>query len=118
MANAFQYVMQNHGLDSDAAYPYIGKVGQCLSLHGKSPILKPVKAFINSPAQHFQRDKCKYSSLYRAANCTGYGFLPKGDEFALKVGLAIIGPIAVAIDASRLKFLFYRHGKDKWFHTS
>ncbi|XP_072226287.1 cathepsin S-like isoform X2 [Leuresthes tenuis] len=81
MANAFQYVMQNHGLDSDAAYPYIGK-----------------------------RDKCKYNSQYRAANCTGYGFLPKGDEFALKVGLASIGPISVAIDASRLKFLFYRHG--------
>uniref|UniRef100_A0A3P9HR35 Cathepsin S, ortholog2, tandem duplicate 1 n=1 Tax=Oryzias latipes TaxID=8090 RepID=A0A3P9HR35_ORYLA len=81
MSNAFQYVIKNQGISSDAAYPYIGK-----------------------------RDKCKYDSKHRAANCTGYNFLPKGDEFALKVGVATIGPISVAIDASRPKFLFYRHG--------
>ncbi|KAM6899547.1 uncharacterized protein FYW49_017627 [Xenentodon cancila] len=81
MANAFQYVISNNGIDSDAAYPYVGK-----------------------------RDQCKYKPEYRAANCSRYGFLPKGDEFALKVGLAHIGPISVAIDASRPKFHFYRHG--------
>lgn len=26
MTNAFRYVMKNHGIDSDAAYPYVGKV--------------------------------------------------------------------------------------------
>ncbi|KAM9737484.1 cathepsin S-like [Menidia menidia] len=81
MANAFQYVIQNRGIASDTSYPYIAK-----------------------------RDQCKYRPQYRAANCSKYGFLPKGDEFALKVGLANIGPISVAIDASRPKFLFYRHG--------
>uniref|UniRef100_A0A3Q2DV16 Cathepsin S-like n=1 Tax=Cyprinodon variegatus TaxID=28743 RepID=A0A3Q2DV16_CYPVA len=81
MSNAFQYVINNQGIDSDAAYPYIGKVSQC-----------------------------KYNPTYRAANCSAYGFLPKGDEFALKVGLAHIGPISVAIDASSPKFHFYRHG--------
>ncbi|XP_070403526.1 cathepsin S-like isoform X2 [Nothobranchius furzeri] len=81
MSNAFHYVMKNQGINSDAAYPYEGK-----------------------------RGKCKYDPKYRAANCSGYAFLPKGDEFALKVGLANIGPISVAIDASRPKFLFYHHG--------
>lgn len=81
MSNAFQYVIKNHGIASDDAYPYVGK-----------------------------SDKCKYRPKYRAANCSGFGFLPKGDEFALKMGLAAIGPISVAIDASRPRFLFYRHG--------
>ncbi|XP_051245995.1 cathepsin S-like [Dicentrarchus labrax] len=81
MANAFQYVIKNQGINSDAAYPYIGK-----------------------------RGRCKYNSQYRAANCSSYAFVPEGDESALKASLAKIGPISVAIDASRPKFVFYRHG--------
>uniref|UniRef100_UPI003AAA9DF3 cathepsin S-like isoform X2 n=1 Tax=Centroberyx gerrardi TaxID=166262 RepID=UPI003AAA9DF3 len=81
MSNAFQYVIKNQGIESDAAYPYMARPGQC-----------------------------RYNSNYRAANCSAYAFLPEGDEAALKVGLAVIGPISVAIDASRPKFVFYRHG--------
>ncbi|XP_068431158.1 cathepsin S-like [Clinocottus analis] len=81
MSNAFQYVMKNQGIDSDADYPYIGLPGQC-----------------------------KYNLRHRAANCSGYVFLPEGDEIALREALASVGPIALAIDASRPKFVFYRHG--------
>ncbi|CAN9503915.1 unnamed protein product [Ophioblennius macclurei] len=81
MSGAFKYVMKNEGIDSDASYPYDGKRGHC-----------------------------KYTPKYRAANCSGYYFLPKGDEDALKLAVASIGPISVAIDASRPKFLFYRNG--------
>ncbi|XP_044028786.1 cathepsin S-like isoform X2 [Siniperca chuatsi] len=81
MTNAFQYVIKNQGIDSDASYPYVGMRGQC-----------------------------KYKPQYRSANCLDYTFLPKGDESALKVALANVGPISVAIDASRPKFVFYRHG--------
>ncbi|XP_071356513.1 cathepsin S-like [Trachinotus anak] len=81
MTNAFQYVIKNQGIDSNAAYPYTGKLGHC-----------------------------KYKPQYRAANCSSYGLLPEGDEFALKVAVAAVGPISVAIDASRPKFVFYRHG--------
>uniref|UniRef100_A0A8C5G8V5 Cystein proteinase inhibitor protein salarin n=1 Tax=Gouania willdenowi TaxID=441366 RepID=A0A8C5G8V5_GOUWI len=77
MASAFQYVIQNEGIDSDAAYPYDGMV--------------------------------RYNT-YRAANCTGYSFLPKGDEDALRIALATIGPISVAVDSSRPAFHFYRNG--------
>uniref|UniRef100_A0A3Q3XJW1 Peptidase C1A papain C-terminal domain-containing protein n=1 Tax=Mola mola TaxID=94237 RepID=A0A3Q3XJW1_MOLML len=78
MSNAFSYVIKNHGIDSDATYPY--------------------------------RGQCKYNPKYRAATCSNYGFLPKGDEYALKEAVAKIGPISVALDASRPKFVFYRHG--------
>lgn len=37
--------------------------------------------------------------------------LPEGDEFELKLALATIGPISVAIDASRPHFAFYHHGE-------
>uniref|UniRef100_A0A665U3T7 Cathepsin S-like n=1 Tax=Echeneis naucrates TaxID=173247 RepID=A0A665U3T7_ECHNA len=81
MTNAFQYVIKNRGIDSDAAYPYTGMVGYC-----------------------------KYNPDYLAAKCSKYALLPKGDELVLKAALATIGPISVAIDASRPKFIFYRHG--------
>ncbi|KAJ0054913.1 hypothetical protein NL108_007096, partial [Boleophthalmus pectinirostris] len=86
MSNAFKYVIKNEGIAADNSYPY----------HGK-------------------RSHCKYNPDYRAANCTGYTFLPKGDEHALKVAVATIGPVSVAIDASRPKFVFYKNGvyKDK-----
>ncbi|XP_046875287.1 cathepsin S-like [Hypomesus transpacificus] len=81
MTNAFKYVVKNQGIASEAAYPYVGKEGGC-----------------------------KYETEHRAANCTGYEFLPKGDEEALKEGLAVIGPISAAIDGSRPKFVFYHQG--------
>uniref|UniRef100_A0A8P4G1R3 Cathepsin S, ortholog 2, tandem duplicate 2 n=1 Tax=Dicentrarchus labrax TaxID=13489 RepID=A0A8P4G1R3_DICLA len=81
MHQAFQYVIDNQGIDSDASYPYTGRNGEC-----------------------------RYNSKFRAANCSQYSFLPEGDEGALKEALANIGPISVAIDATRPTFTFYRSG--------
>ncbi|XP_030645096.1 cathepsin S, ortholog 1 [Chanos chanos] len=81
MTDAFQYVIKNHGIDSDASYPYTGMDGWC-----------------------------QYEAEFRAANCSSYRCLPRGDEEALRAGLATVGPISVAIDASRPKFIFYRRG--------
>ena len=81
MHKAFQYVIDNHGIDSDASYPYTGLTQQC-----------------------------HYNPAYRAANCSQYSFLPQGDEGALKEALATIGPISVGIDATRPRFAFYRSG--------
>lgn len=49
--------------------------------------------------------------MYRAANCSRYSFLPEGNEEALKQAIATIGPISVAIDATRPRFGFYRSGE-------
>ncbi|XP_015233465.1 PREDICTED: cathepsin S-like [Cyprinodon variegatus] len=81
MSRAFQYVIDNQGIDSEEAYPYAG------------------------------RDQdCRYNAAFRAANCSRYSFLPEGDEQALKEAIATIGPISVAIDAKRPRFAFYRSG--------
>nr|AJT59487.1 cathepsin S protein [Sciaenops ocellatus] len=82
MHRAFQYVIDNHGIDSETAYPYTGR----------------------------QSQECLYNPRFRAANCSQYSFLPEGDEGALKQALATIGPISVAIDARRPRFAFYSSG--------
>ncbi|CAB1334356.1 unnamed protein product [Coregonus sp. 'balchen'] len=81
MDQAFQYVIDNQGIDSDQSYPYKGV-----------------------------QQQCSYNPAQRAANCSRYSFLPEGDEGALKEALATIGPISVAIDATRPLFAFYRSG--------
>uniref|UniRef100_A0A3Q1G281 Cathepsin S, ortholog 2, tandem duplicate 2 n=1 Tax=Acanthochromis polyacanthus TaxID=80966 RepID=A0A3Q1G281_9TELE len=81
MHKAFQYVIDNQGIDSDASYPYTGR-----------------------------QQQCRYDPKYRAANCSRYSFLPRGDEGVLKEAIATIGPISVGIDATRPRFTFYRSG--------
>ncbi|KAI2644209.1 Cathepsin S [Labeo rohita] len=95
MCSAFQYVIDNGGIDSESSYPYKGVQGPC-----------------------------RYNPSKRAANCTSYYYVRKGDEEALKQAVANIGPISVAIDASRTQFHFYhsvlvvgygaRAGQDFW----
>ncbi|XP_012890373.1 PREDICTED: cathepsin L1-like [Dipodomys ordii] len=77
---AFQYVIENKGLDTETSYPYE---------EGKGP--------------------CKYNPQHSAANVSGYMDIPK-DEKILKEALAYAGPISVAIDTSPPTFLFYGTG--------
>lgn len=58
-----------------------------------------------------QARSCRYKAANKAAGCTGYRYVRRGDERALKRAVASVGPISVAIDASRHKFSFYRHGE-------
>lgn len=116
MTSAFQYVIENEGIDSDAAYPYVGQVRHLLKRHVPTLMLNSGHNIINSHAHGFfffifQGGNCKYDPKNRAATCSSYISLPKGDEHALKEALASVGPISVAIDASRSKFAFYRHGE-------
>ncbi|KAM6981359.1 cathepsin S-like [Aplochiton taeniatus] len=81
MTSAWQYVIDNQGVDSDASYPYKATQGQC-----------------------------QYNPAQRAANCSKYYFVPPGDEGVMKETVATIGPISVAIDATRPRFAFYHSG--------
>ncbi|XP_030320892.1 cathepsin K [Calypte anna] len=81
MTNAFAYVHQNRGIDSEDSYPYIG-----------------------------QDERCMYKPSGKAAKCRGYREIPPGNEKALKRAVARIGPISVGIDASLPSFQFYSRG--------
>lgn len=81
MTTAFQYIIDNNGIDSESSYPYKAK-----------------------------DEKCQYDSKFRAATCSRYTELPFGSEEALKEAVANKGPVSVAIDASHPSFLFYKSG--------
>ncbi|XP_062848547.1 cathepsin S-like [Trichomycterus rosablanca] len=81
MSEAFKYVIDNGGIDSDRDYPYTASEGPC-----------------------------RYNPSQRAANCSSYNFVSGGNEEALKEAVATIGPISVAIDATRPKFVMYHSG--------
>jgi cathepsin L len=82
MDQAFQYVKENGGIDTEETYPY----------HGRN-------------------EKCSYNSSNVGATDKGFVDVQSKDEDALKQALATIGPISVAIDAGHVSFQFYHHGK-------
>lgn len=81
MDNAFKYIKDNGGLDTEESYPYEG---------------------VN--------DKCRFKKDTIGGEDTGFVDIPEGDEDALKKASATIGPISVAIDASHFTFQFYHSG--------
>ncbi|XP_063296536.1 cathepsin K-like isoform X2 [Pelobates fuscus] len=81
MTNAFEYVKDNNGIDSEEAYPYIG-----------------------------EDEECQYTPSGRAATCTGYKEVKKGSEQALMKAVVKVGPISVGIDAGLSSFQFYTKG--------
>ncbi|KAJ6215615.1 hypothetical protein RDWZM_010115 [Blomia tropicalis] len=78
---AFQYIKSNHGIDTEASYPYEAKEG-----------------------------KCRYSKRNSGATDTGFVDVPQGDEKRLKEAVATVGPVSIAIDASQPTFQFYNEG--------
>ena len=79
MDNAFTYIKENGGIESEEAYPYKAADGKC----------------------HFDK------SLV-VATCTGYVDVPESDEQALRDALATVGPVSVAIDATQENFMMYK----------
>jgi len=82
MDQAFQYIKDNGGLDTEESYPYEAK-----------------------------DDSCRYDALESAAEDKGFvDVTPSGDEEALQQALATTGPISIAIDASQPSFHYYNGG--------
>ena len=78
MDQAFQYIKVNNGIDSEAAYPYEARDGNC-----------------------------RFSQANIVATDAGFKDIIQGDEYDLQNAIATIGPISVAIDASLSSFHFY-----------
>ncbi|XP_071971185.1 cathepsin K-like isoform X1 [Engystomops pustulosus] len=81
MTYAFQYVIDNNGIDSEAAYPYVG-----------------------------EDQVCNYAAAGKAAKCKSYKEVEVGSEKALKKAVGTVGPVSVAIDAALSTFQFYSKG--------
>ncbi|KAM5128992.1 cathepsin S [Mantella aurantiaca] len=80
MTEAFQYVIDNQGIDSDDVYPYHATDGQCV-----------------------------YNPTGKAATCLKYQEVTPGED-NLKQTLATVGPVSVAIDARHPSFYLYKSG--------
>jgi cathepsin L len=78
---AFQYIKENHGIDTEDSYPYKGT-----------------------------QKKCHFKKATVGADDTGFVDLPEGDEEQLKIAVATQGPISVAIDAGHRSFQLYKEG--------
>jgi len=81
MDNAFEYIKENHGIDTEESYPYEGKEA-----------------------------RCRYNKREIGATDTGFVDVPAGSEAHLQAALATAGPVSVAIDASHESFQFYNKG--------
>ncbi|XP_072546261.1 procathepsin L-like isoform X1 [Salminus brasiliensis] len=81
MDQAFDYIKDNKGIDTEDSYPYEAVDGDC-----------------------------RFKSDSVGATCTGYVDITSGDEKALQEAVATIGPISVAIDAGHSSFQLYESG--------
>ncbi|CAG5002818.1 unnamed protein product [Parnassius apollo] len=81
MDNAFKYIKDNRGIDTEQTYPY-----------------------------EAVDDKCRYNPKNAGADDVGFVDIPQGDEEKLMQAVATVGPVSVAIDASQESFQFYSDG--------
>ncbi|CAF0851886.1 unnamed protein product [Adineta steineri] len=81
MDQAFEYIKENMGIDTEDSYPY-----------------KAVD------------DSCHFDAKNVGATDTGFTDITSKDESALQQAVATVGPISVAIDAGHTSFQLYKHG--------
>lgn len=80
MDNAFQYIIANNGIDTEASYPYQGVQGNC-----------------------------QFQAQNTGASIKSYSDVNSGDEGALASAINN-QPVSVAIDASHQSFQLYQNG--------
>ncbi|KAK3598003.1 hypothetical protein CHS0354_042357 [Potamilus streckersoni] len=81
MDQAFQYIIKNQGIDTEASYPYKAR-----------------------------NQKCKFTKANVGSTETSCKDIQSGSEADLQKAVATVGPISVAIDASHNSFQLYKSG--------
>ena len=78
---ADEYIIKNHGIDTEASYPY-----------------------------RAEDQKCRFKAADVGSTCSKYTDITSDDEQALTEAIANVGPISVCIDASHASFQMYHSG--------
>nr|BAN20095.1 cathepsin L [Riptortus pedestris] len=81
MDNAYRYILENGGVDTDESYPY-----------------------------EEEYNDCRFSNETIGATMASYVPLTSDDEDELAIAVANVGPISAGIDASHLGFRYYSSG--------
>lgn len=81
MTNAYEYVIKNPGVDTEASYPYEEK-----------------------------QSRCRFDPANVGSECIAYMEIQIGNEEALKQAVATVGPVAAGIDGAQRSFQFYKSG--------
>jgi len=81
MDQAFTYIKENNGIDTESSYPYEAVDNQC-----------------------------RFKAADVGATDTGFTDITSKDENALQQAVATVGPISVAIDAGHTSFQLYKSG--------
>jgi len=80
MDYGFQYIIDNNGICTEAAYPYTAADGTCKKTCTKTVTIK------------------------------GFKDVPSGDENTLYTAVGTVGPVSIAIEADQMAFQFYSGG--------
>ncbi|XP_042560299.1 procathepsin L-like [Clupea harengus] len=78
---AYNYIIQNGGVQAEETYPYEMREGEC-----------------------------RANLSLNIVSVKDWKYIPPGDEQALEDAMATSGPVAVVIDTTTRKFQFYRRG--------
>lgn len=81
MTHAYEYVRTNPGVDTEESYPYEAK-----------------------------NATCRFDPANVGGECIAYMEIQEGNEVALRQAVAMVGPVAAGIDASKHSFQFYKSG--------
>ncbi|CAF4502757.1 unnamed protein product [Rotaria sp. Silwood2] len=81
MDNAFKYIKENNGIDTESTYPYEAR-----------------------------DDTCRFNTRNVGATDTGCKDIKQYSEDDLQDAIATVGPVSVAIDATHTSFQLYRSG--------
>ena len=108
--NVYQYVVDNQGINTEASYPYKGRVSsyihvECIEsfwLHHH--IWHASITIYGMPPPSLQQAQCQFNKSYIGATQTGVVVIPSGNEDDLQAATATAGPVSVAVDASSNAF--------------
>ena len=94
MHNVYAYVVDNQGIDTEASYPYRGRVSVCAARLVATIVF----------GSYIQQGQCQYNKSYKGASQAGVVVIPSGSEDDLQAATATAGPVSVAVDASSNAF--------------